>query len=1006
MLRRFVLRNAGIASGTMPEPHLNSDHPGSSWRRWDPHVHLPGTLHNDNFGNLTVAEALDTLAERSPQIEVAGITDYCTTASFRRARDAHAAGAGDGIALLFPNVELRLSHATRRESAVNIHLLCEPEEVDELDRFLAGLEFGYDDCPYRGDEDGLRRLGRAYEAERLDDTAALRAGARQFKIDFDQLRRKYKNDGWAKRQLLVAVAGGGTDGTSGLQTSDGAFAALRRNIERFAHMVFSGDPKQTEFWLGRGADDVPTLTTKYGGKKPCIHGSDAHELDRLGRPDLDRFCWLKGDPTFQTLRMACLSPETRVHIGERDPMDGYRQGRIATVAVPGTPWFPGEGVAVNPGLVAIIGPRGSGKTALADLIAAGSGSQDPFTNRRSFIRRAGRLVQDCVSQVTWTHTEVTKRALSGTTAPDPTQPRGVRYLSQQFVEQLCAADGVSDNLLEELERVVFASVPPGRRQGATNFQELLSIRLHAAKGRQEEHLDAIAELGERITRERLLMRALPALKEQVKKDEGTLRRLETQTRELTSTGDPGSAERLANLTAVLERRVAALQDIERRITDLRGLHSRVRSTQTSAFPRIAERLREEYTRAALTDEEWAAFTPQFSGPVEEVIASALATAENEQRAVAGDDPSTPMPKTLDGVEAGRLQHQPVSILSAEQKRLEKAVGLDRQRASNLEKLNGRASELRSRLEKSRAEVVDAEGAAGRGTMMTNERLRHYALYFDALLEEETELRDLYRPLESTLVGFTTSAEKLRLTVRRKVDLDTWTAVGEALLDLRVGGRFKGTGELRQVAADELLGAWETGDGSQAAQAIRAFSQNHSASLRDQSKARASDAEAYRDWERRVNRWLYSAEHISLSYTLMYDNLSIERLSPGSRGIVLLLLYLAIDRAESDPLIIDQPEENLDPESVYSELVDLFREASRRRQIIMVTHNANLVVNTDVDQVIVAHSENFEEGRLPTFSYRTGGLEDAEVRREVCEVLEGGAEAFRQRARRLGLSIEV
>ena len=150
--------------------------------------------------------------------------------------------------------------------------------------------------------------------------------------------------------------------------------------------------------------------------------------------------------------------------------------------------------------------------------------------------------------------------------------------------------------------------------------------------------------------------------------------------------------------------------------------------------------------------------------------------------------------------------------------------------------------------------------------------------------------------------------------------------------------------------------------------------------------------------------MYSAGHVSLSYSLEYDGVGIERLSPGSRGIVLLLLYLAVDQDETDPLIIDQPEENLDPESIYSELVKLFRSASERRQIIMVTHNANLVVNTDVDQVIVARCGKLEDGRLPELSYQSGGLEEPAIRRAVCEILEGGAEAFKQRARRLRIEL--
>lgn len=210
--------------------------------------------------------------------------------------------------------------------------------------------------------------------------------------------------------------------------------------------------------------------------------------------------------------------------------------------------------------------------------------------------------------------------------------------------------------------------------------------------------------------------------------------------------------------------------------------------------------------------------------------------------------------------------------------------------------------------------------------------------------------------------------------------------------------------MERIATDELVPAWRAGDGRQAADAIRAFSTTYSPDFAKQAIARSGDQDEYREWERSLSQWLYSAEHITLSYTLMYDNLSIERLSPGMRGIVLLLLYLAVDRTESDPLIIDQPEENLDPESVYTELVTLFREASQRRQIIMVTHNANLVVNTDVDQVIVARCNTFEEGKLPDLRYLSGGLEEREVRTAVCEVLEGGAEAFRQRARRLRLTL--
>jgi len=79
-------------------------------------------------------------------------------------------------------------------------------------------------------------------------------------------------------------------------------------------------------------------------------------------------------------------------------------------------------------------------------------------------------------------------------------------------------------------------------------------------------------------------------------------------------------------------------------------------------------------------------------------------------------------------------------------------------------------------------------------------------------------------------------------------------------------------------------------------------------------------------------------------------------------IVLLLLYLVLDQHDKRPLVIDQPEENLDPKSVFDELVPDFRAARARRQVIVVTHNANLVVNTDADQILVATEKHETPGQ--------------------------------------------
>jgi len=977
---------------------------GSTWRRWDPHVHLPGTLLNDEFHSTTIEQALDVLAACSPTIEVVGITDYFSTASFRCAHKAWESGSGREISYLFPNVELRLNDATARGSGVNVHVLAAAEHVDLLDEILRRLTFSYRDAEYSADSAGLIALGRAYRGNpSLTEDAGLREGVKQFKVSFTQLKSLFERDARLREHCLVAVAAGTSDGTSGMRSQDGGFAAYRQSLERFAHIIFSGNDKQRDFWLGRGVDDPAKIIATYNSLKVCLHGSDAHEIARLGEPDQERFSWLKGDPRFDTLTHACLAPETRAYVGSTNPATS-QHGRISAVTIKDKTWFTPGTVPINTGLVAIIGARGSGKTALADVIAVGAGSVQPFENTASFVARAGGLLRGSEARVAWYEGEESSQELG---SPNVVElgPRRVRYLSQQFVERLCSSDGVSDELLGEIERVIFEAWPVVDRQGATDFRELLEIRLGAVRSAQRDELAAVGEIGEAITEQRVLQGGLGRKREQRTTASRDITTLEGQIRELTGKADSTSGERHGAVSAALADRQRSLQAVDRRITDLKSLQAATHAARSTHFPTYLQRLRNSYQQVGLTPEQWSAFLPQFGGDVGAVLTSALSSAARAYSTIAGDPVARATAPALDGVSAEALNTRTIAELTVEQKRLEELVGLDKQRAAKLTQLQTQLAKVRALLAKLDAEIEEGERSDDQIQQLLTVRSERYEAYFNALLAEEQQLRDLYAPLDKLLQDFGSSVARLKLSIRRRVDLNEWVRQGEELIDLRTAGPFRGGG-LRAAAEKSLLSVWQTGSGAEAAAEIQRFSEEYSGALRKHSPAIQKDHRAYRDWERGIARWLYSVRHINVTYSLEYDGLNVERLSPGSRGIVLLLLYLAVDQAETDPLIIDQPEENLDPKSVYSELVRLFQVASERRQIIMVTHNANLVVNTDVDQVIVASCDGVEEGRLPRLSYVAGGLEDARIRQAVCEVLEGGSEAFRQRARRLHIDAPV
>jgi hypothetical protein len=260
--------------------------------------------------------------------------------------------------------------------------------------------------------------------------------------------------------------------------------------------------------------------------------------------------------------------------------------------------------------------------------------------------------------------------------------------------------------------------------------------------------------------------------------------------------------------------------------------------------------------------------------------------------------------------------------------------------------------------------------------------------------------DLYTPLMTRLAAAGGTLKKLSFSVNREADVSRWAMGGEELLDLRVQGSFKGRGTLRQLAEAALRAAWEKGDPEAVSAAMANFRAENQDALLEHSPVPKADQANYREWSKRFAKWLFGTEHIKIQYSVDYDGVDIRKVSPGTRGIVLLLLYLALDDTDDRPLIIDQPEENLDPKSIFDELVNLFREAKNKRQVIVVTHNANLVVNTDADQIIVAQAGPHPPGELPPITYVSGGLESAHIRKAVCDILEGGERALQERARRL------
>lgn len=986
---------------------------GSEWHRWEPHIHAPGTILNNQFGSADPWETyLTTLEGRTPKIEAIGVTDYYVTDTYEEFLKHKAAGRLSDVVLLFPNIEMRLDVAAR-SGFVNVHLLVSPEDPDhlsEVKRILKRLQFQAFNDQFDCTREELIKLGKRADPTIIDCGAALRHGATQFKVNFRQLREVVGESDWAKKHILIAVAGATGDGTSGVRQA--ADTTVRQEIEKFAHIIFSSSPAQREFWTGQRSVTIEDLRERYDGCKPCLHGSDSHAQGTVGQPVNNCFSWIKGALQFDTLRQACIDPEGRAYVGEQPPHSAMPSQVISQVKIEDADWASTPDIPLNPGLVAIIGARGSGKTALADVIAAGCDAITPAAwgadenVSPSFLARARMLIGGAKTTLTWGGGATVTRSLNGSDANGQLAFPRARYLSQQFVEELCSAKGVSDGVVGEIERVIFEAHSLDDREWAPDFAQLREQQTSRFQQARDREAEAISDLSDRIATELEKETLVTSLTSQVGDKKKLIAGYTADRANLVVKGTEKQVARHTELSEAAQKLGSKIQAFGNQRRTFVALQDEVQSMRTTRSPELLRQTQARHGSSGLTAEQWSEFLLIYKGDVDKSILGFIAWADGEVRKLTGDPPShgdPNIPLVSDDADVSSL---PLAPITAEMTRLESLFSADKIVREQYKALTGRITKETSALQSLETRLTDANGAAARRKDLQAERDDTYGRVFEAIVNEVNALAGLYTPLMERIAASSGTLQKLSFSVRRIADVETWGSFAEEnLLDRRKAGPFYGRGSLIAAATQTLKATWETGSATEVQTAMTSFIAKYWKDLLSHAPYAPTQQAEFRAWSKQFAHWLFGTDHITVRYELSYDGVDIRKLSPGTRGIVLLLLYLALDDADDRPLIIDQPEENLDPKSVFDELVGIFIAAKAKRQVIMVTHNANLVINTDADQIIVADAGPHPSGGLPSINYMAGGLENASIREAVCNILEGGEAAFRERARRLRVRLD-
>lgn len=368
---------------------------GSNWNIWDLHLHSPFSVLNNQFGNPDSGETWDRyISEIETKAKDAGIiaiglTDYFSIDGYKKVIGYQEQGRLENIVFL-PNIEFRVDAIIYRENEnvqsngrrINLHVIFSPETKtkDIEENFLHNLDFVFQEDPYETTykkklkRNNLESFGNKLKEDQEDfrKYSDLYVGCMNAIVKTEQIKDLLLHE--FKGNYIIVL----DSQDLSLMEWAGQHHALRKQLIQMSHAIFSSNKGDREFLIGQKHESIDAYIKEFIYTKPCIWGCDAHEYgERFLTPITNeeiRYCWIKAEPSWEGLMQILYEPEERVKIQEKNPeysksIYTIKSFESANTKVNEQLEFAETKITYNPNLIAVIGGRGAGKTALLDLIA-------------------------------------------------------------------------------------------------------------------------------------------------------------------------------------------------------------------------------------------------------------------------------------------------------------------------------------------------------------------------------------------------------------------------------------------------------------------------------------------------------------------------------------------------------------------------------------------------------------------------------------------------------------
>jgi hypothetical protein len=1011
---------------------------GSEWRKWDLHVHTPESIKHDYSGaGESWSAFLEDIEKLPPEFKVLGINDYIFLDGYRRViHEKQKNGRLKNIELVLPVIELRLDKfggSPGKLSKVNFHVIFSDEiGADVIEQqFLNALAREYQIAPRYSEavkkqkwlalptRQAIEDLGRLIidsvpEEERVKFGSPLSEGFNNLCFSLEGVQSALKSH-YFQNRFLTAV---GKTEWADIKWNDQSIAE-KKHIINSVNLVFVSS-ESPEMWK-----KAKMALTASGVNDRLLDCSDAHtwstnaHKDRIG----NCFTWIKADPTFEGLKQILNEPEERVFVGELPPKlervltDKTRY--IQSVSIKKKPgsslaerWFDNE-IPLNCGLVAVIGNKGKGKSAFVDTIGLLGNTRQrrafSFLSDKGFCNPRDNKGQFFAATLRWESGTENRASLDG--AVDETQPELIKYIPQNFLEVICneIAGENETGFDKELKKVIFSHVPESDRLRHATLDALITFRTEEATSRilrlrldlhgintQIVELEAQDTSAYRMGVENRLKLAKEELEahDRSKPDEVS-----------EPVNDPQAAASVHELAATMAARLE-----ERKELDLKIETAKAEQAECALQGATVEKA---ISKLAGFQQQLSSFLKDFEVDCSRIGLRAkdlveIKIDENPLQNRRGE-----VSKLRSNVDSLLNRANPHSLVAKRTDLTDLLTAIQKQLDEPNRRYQAYLRALES-WEQRRLKLIGDESTVSSVKFFEKQLADlstiplRLAIEYDRRIAKVREIhteisrlaevyRGLYDPVQQFIDGNPIAQTRFQLNFEVAIALSGFEANFESFISHGVAGSFCGVEEgsryLRNMLQKYELGKEEGAVNflNELSDSLRQDKRSGSAPFPQVSvaaqlkKGAGQSVIAFYDY-------IFSLEYLRPRYRLRMGEKELNQLSPGERGTLLLVFYLLIDK-EQIPLVIDQPEENLDNQTVFELLVPCIKETKKRRQMVIVTHNPNLAVVCDAEQIICASLDKFDNYRM---EYLAGAIENPLINRAVVNILEGTRPAFNNR----------